>query len=448
MRNQKFYTKYYFSLLQFLLLLIIFNIRLFSQSTKLYIKSEIDYGYVIIYTNNFEQVKINLRNNSMDTINLESKFYCQIGLSPNLLLKNPAGFLLLPNEKAYLYFDKNGKVRVQISPQNEINKKREQEFNSFKYNNEYRKKLQGLIEKKRINEALLIIENKINVEREKYINLYKIDSFNKYFFYRNNFEKISYASYLIRFKLKENLYNNVISFENDFSALLKNIASHESNFSVGSYNGISLILYDLIYKSKLQKNINTLLSIISESIPKGDFRDRIYMQFFKLSSEQNKIIMRNLLKGLIYSDSSFLVAPQKSLQINELIDTNKKPILFDSLLSSLKGKMSYIDFWASWCAPCIAEFPAMGQLKEKYRDSINFIFISLDKDFNFWAKNIQKFNLSDSKNYLSPSNIFFFKGNKYNISAIPRYILLDKNGEILMLNAPKPSDINIHKLLK
>lgn len=448
MRNQNTYSKYYYYLFQVLLLLIIFNIRLFSQSTKLYIKSEIDYGYVIIYTNTFEQVKINLRKNSIDTINLESKFYCQIGLSPNFLLKNPAGFLLLPNEKAYLYFDVNGKVQLKISPQNDINKKREEEFNSYKHNIEYIRKLQGLIEKKRINEALLIIENKYNVEHEKYLNRYKIDSFNKYFFYRNNFETISHATYLIRFKLKENLYHNVISFENDFSTLLKNIASHESNFSVGSYNGISLILYDLIYRSKLHSNTNTLLSIISENIPKGDFRDRIYNQFFKLSSEQNKIIMRNLLKGLINSDSSFLVALQTDMQINELIDTNKKPILFDSLLSSLKGKMSYIDFWASWCAPCIAEFPAMGRLKEKYRDSINFIFISLDKDFNFWAKNIQKFNLSDSKNYLSPSNIFFFKGNKYSISTIPRYILLDKNGEILMLNAPKPSDVNIHKLLK
>jgi thiol-disulfide isomerase/thioredoxin len=50
-------------------------------------------------------------------------------------------------------------------------------------------------------------------------------------------------------------------------------------------------------------------------------------------------------------------------------------------LSGLKGKVTYIDFWASWCPPCRESFPFMNQLVERYgKDGLNVVAISVDRD--------------------------------------------------------------------
>jgi Thiol-disulfide isomerase and thioredoxins len=96
-------------------------------------------------------------------------------------------------------------------------------------------------------------------------------------------------------------------------------------------------------------------------------------------------------------------------------------------LGSLKGKVIFINFWATWCPPCLAEMPSINKLYEQYKSDKDVVFIMVDADSNL-AK-AQKY--MDSRSYGMPvysvaSNIpeNLFKG------ALPTTIVFDKQGRI------------------
>lgn len=63
-------------------------------------------------------------------------------------------------------------------------------------------------------------------------------------------------------------------------------------------------------------------------------------------------------------------------------------------LADLKGKLIYVDIWATWCGPCLEEMPAYEKLKETYKDNpaISFVSLSIDDDKDAWRKNMNKRN--------------------------------------------------------
>ena len=73
---------------------------------------------------------------------------------------------------------------------------------------------------------------------------------------------------------------------------------------------------------------------------------------------------------------------------------------------------------------------------------INFVYISVDKDYQAWKNAIQKFDI-DGYHFISPPNKLDNAGEFFNVSGIPRYIIIDKNGNILDDNAKRPSDEDI-----
>jgi thiol-disulfide isomerase/thioredoxin len=119
-------------------------------------------------------------------------------------------------------------------------------------------------------------------------------------------------------------------------------------------------------------------------------------------------------------------------------------------LSDFKGKVVYIDVWATWCGPCRKEFPAMKELENQYHDNKDIVFIGVNVDI---SKDIQKW-----KNFLEKeqlAGIQIFAGDKanaelmkpYKISGIPRFILVGKDGKLVMADAPRPSSTEIRATL-
>jgi len=101
-------------------------------------------------------------------------------------------------------------------------------------------------------------------------------------------------------------------------------------------------------------------------------------------------------------------------------------------LSSLKGKVVLIDFWASWCGPCRKENPNVVAVYQKYHDlGFEIYSVSLDKDRESWLKAIAKDNL------LWPDHVSDLKYWKsegaaaYGVTSIPYTVLIDKKGKIV-----------------
>ena len=108
-------------------------------------------------------------------------------------------------------------------------------------------------------------------------------------------------------------------------------------------------------------------------------------------------------------------------------------------LSSLKGKVLYVDLWATWCGPCMQEMPHFEKLKEKYRDNPNVAFISLSIDDGaaLWKKSVEGRKAGGIQWLINRSKL-----DAYNIVGIPRILLIDKDFKVSDMNAPAPSKID------
>lgn len=101
-------------------------------------------------------------------------------------------------------------------------------------------------------------------------------------------------------------------------------------------------------------------------------------------------------------------------------------------VNTFKNKLLFFDFWATWCGPCIKEFPKVRVLYEKYKTAdIEFIFISIDKDRQKWVQFLDRntlpgIQLIDKKNIGSKS-----VAENYRVSAIPTNYLVNAEGIVI-----------------
>ncbi len=108
--------------------------------------------------------------------------------------------------------------------------------------------------------------------------------------------------------------------------------------------------------------------------------------------------------------------------------------------SDFKGKYVYMDIWATWCGPCKVQIPFMKELEKQFHNApIHFVSVSLDKleDKPIWEKMVRENQMSGVQLFAGREDNFGFD---YKIEYIPTFIILDKEGNIMIDRAPAPMD--------
>ncbi|WP_115461907.1 TlpA family protein disulfide reductase [Winogradskyella aurantiaca] len=121
----------------------------------------------------------------------------------------------------------------------------------------------------------------------------------------------------------------------------------------------------------------------------------------------------------------------------------------ETSLADLRGKYVYVDVWATWCGPCIGEIPSLKEVEAKYHNSnIAFVSTSIDqaRDHDKWVAMVNDKQLGGMQ--LMADNDWQSQFVKdYGIEGIPRFILIDPDGNIVSADAPRPSNPKLVEML-
>ncbi len=123
------------------------------------------------------------------------------------------------------------------------------------------------------------------------------------------------------------------------------------------------------------------------------------------------------------------------------IAINGNEVTLDEVFESVKGNVVLIDVWATWCRDCIIGFPKLKELQEQY-PNIEYLFLSVDRTDRAWKNGIRKYNLK-GQHYFLPNGQKGALGDFLNSNWIPRYLILDKDGNIALFKAKSAKDKNI-----
>ena len=110
----------------------------------------------------------------------------------------------------------------------------------------------------------------------------------------------------------------------------------------------------------------------------------VFVVIMLVSPNFKGVIIQGLMKiGLFQPDVS---AKNEKTLISKISQGEQTGVLFKDEtgnitdLSDLKGKVVFINFWATWCPPCIAEMPSINKLQEKFKDNEDFLVLMVDAD--------------------------------------------------------------------
>lgn len=129
-----------------------------------------------------------------------------------------------------------------------------------------------------------------------------------------------------------------------------------------------------------------------------------------------------------------------------LLGLDSKQYDFSEILSKFKGKIVYVDLWASWCAPCKAGMPAALKLREAYQGKdIIFLYLAVNDRESAWRKEVKSCKtdyLGENYLILNTDESQFLKEINHNL--IPRFLIFDRNGYLVDTDAPRAGDTKIN----
>ncbi|NVK53167.1 MAG: TlpA family protein disulfide reductase [Flavobacteriaceae bacterium] len=403
---------------------------------KLYIKNRVTFKVAFGEINDTLNLKINKKDILINYQNRILKKYDTVSLK-NLYIDNAKEEIIAHNKLFKKYYSKNIKTNIIEPIKNQIaqNLTEFKELDNLAFNKLNKKEI---ILKTLLDKGLISNPNYFN----EVTNL-------KYKYYNNLLEKFLLTDDAYYSNRIKNIYfSNNDAIENAFL----------------SYAYMNLFIANIILKQKAAFNLDYAKAF--DKLPEyftGDqlkvFREFCFNQIAKNSgeSEKNTNYFKKF-KEFYPNDTTTLYSLSNRYSLNSrkanhkknnvyLLNSKNNELTLAKLISNYKGKLVYVDFWASWCAPCIAEMPMSKILQKEYnKKGVVFIYISTDKDKEAWKNASKNLKIKDQFSFLATNypKSDFYKDLKLN--SIPRYLVFDRNGKLIHENAPRPSSSQIKNL--
>ena len=174
----------------------------------------------------------------------------------------------------------------------------------------------------------------------------------------------------------------------------------------------------------------------------GDYH-AFYDKYAKFAGEENADVLTRYKDQMEAWDRTKSGVPAFDVT---LTDRNDQTVQLSSLL---KGKFTYIDVWATWCGPCKMEIPHYAKLVEKFKgnDKVQFISISIDENVKAWKKMIDDDKPAWPQYIINGETSKKFMAD-WGIQGIPRFIMIDKEGNIFAADAKRPSNEETAKTIE
>jgi thiol-disulfide isomerase/thioredoxin len=235
--------------------------------------------------------------------------------------------------------------------------------------------------------------------------------------------------------------------------LLFSIKSTDASFILSD-----LIQYNAYLNNKVDKTLLENIPLLNSRYYKTDILNGLVFEVLEnkiKSLEERRQILASLKDYMLdNTDETINVAKVGNLSKQAL---NVKLIGYDGKTTSLdlllKGdqKIIVLDFWASWCAPCIAEIPKLKDVNARLSKTIKFINISSDKESIKWKEGCNKYNVKENSFLLSNianNELLKFFG----VTGYPTFVVITNKGEVLSWSFLRPSevkfDVNLQRMLE
>ncbi len=238
--------------------------------------------------------------------------------------------------------------------------------------------------------------NQLNIDNEHYLASYDF---------------VTYLGYYVRYKAKQNFGRDSISYLDQLVSarfLLKGKVKERA---------ISEMILQLMDFGTADE-VKQMYALSAVDITNPDLKQKIDAKYALVSS---------LLPGN--------PAPLFSLKTKEGKTVN---------LSDFKGKVVYLDFWASWCGPCMMEMPHAKILQDSFANKeVVFLYVSIDEDEKAWQKTMAAKKMKGV--HVLAKGFDHEVPKKYGVNGIPSYYLISREGKIIDNHPSRPSDPGIYK---
>lgn len=293
-----------------------------------------------------------------------------------------------------------------------------------------------------INKKQIVEKNKNNIDNKTYIEANNII----------NYDKLAALLMMYtQFKLKnDTVLNSLVKIDSTAWNYLtfRNV--------INNY----IVYINRVY----QKNtLTTCTKFLKDQFPSSvrDYAIFFYLDNFKPENKNNLDTLNKLVTQfenftkqrdiLVYLKTNLEkyneTLQEQNSNVISLESIDNKRFSLEELLRLYKGKLVYLDFWASWCSPCLAEMNSSSQLSNLYKiknSPVVFLYLSGDTNMALWKNKSKDLQIPSSHNFIILKNLEYQEfSKKYALKSIPRYMLIGKTGKMIDPDASRPSNPNL-----